>query len=173
MSQIKTCLGFDPGKINTGWAVYHRTKRLTHSGVIDGLDTVELVPVVHKQVTKLFKTFKPDCCCIERFHSQFGRGSKKNFELVNLTIGIILGYCLAHKVPFKLVTASTHKRWISKEYVVKKRPVKERGRGRIKRTYDIRTYKEWSKLETEHEVDAANIAKYALTKVFNKGAETK
>jgi Holliday junction resolvasome RuvABC endonuclease subunit len=163
--QIQSALGFDPGRENTGWAHYCRGLGLTHSGVLDGLDCVDFIPWIRKQALELFKSFKPDCVAIERFHSQPRRASKRNFELINLTIGTMIGICYEFKVPFKLITAATHKRWIARQFVVGQRAA--RGRGRIKRRFDIRTYEEWKILETEHEADAANLAKYALEKAFN------
>ena len=166
--RFQTCLGFDPGKYNTGWAFYTRAFGLTHTGVIDGLDYVDFIPWLNKQMLLLFRTFKPDCVCIERFHSQYGRGSKTNFELVNLTIGLLVGICLAKQIPFKLVTASTHKKWLSHNFEVGKRAISDRGRCRIKRTFDITTYAEYRHLEIEHEADAANLGKYGLERVFNE-----
>lgn len=165
--KFQTALGFDPGKYNTGWGHYSRVHGITHTGVLDGIDYVDFIPWYYKQVRTLFRTFKPDCACIERFHSQYGRGKKAYFELVNLNIGIITTICLERKIPFKLVIPATHKSWIAREFAVEKRPVAARGRGKVQRKFDITTYSEWKNLETEHEVDAANCAKYALEKVFN------
>jgi Holliday junction resolvasome RuvABC endonuclease subunit len=166
--EFQTALGFDPGKYNTGWGHYSRIHGLTHTGILDGIDYVDFIPWFHKQVRTLFETFEPDCVCIERFHSRYGGGQKSYFELVNLGIGIITTLCLERGIPHKLVIPATHKSWIARDYEVQKRPVKTRGRGKVKKKFDITTYSEWQRLKTEHEVDAANCAKYALEKVFDR-----
>ena len=169
---IDTCLGHDPGRSFYGFAVYSRKDHLLHSGYIEGLENVGAIERFRKQFLQIVKTFKPQSMCLERFHSQPGRGSKRNLELINLAIGIVIGYCMCNGIPWALVTASTHKRWIANNFRVGLMPVptkKPKGRRRvIRKKYDITTYKEWRHLETEHEVDAANVAKYALAKIFTE-----
>lgn len=170
--KIQNTLGCDPGRFNFGWCLYARSGGVQNSGVIEGLENVKFIPLYRKQVLRLFKTFRPDSVAIERFHSQPGRGSKTNLELVNLAIGILIEHCIKTRIPWTLVTASTHKRWLALNFKVGLMPVKKgkpRGRRKvIRKKFDITTYKEWKVLDTEHEVDAANIAKYALEKVFTE-----
>jgi len=120
-----------------------------------------------RQVKQVFATWRPHCACIERFHSQPGRGSKKNLELVNLSIGVVIEHCLENRIPLELTTASVHKGWLARTYTeVGQR--EDAGRGRIKRKFDITTFPEWAGLATEHEADAANMAKFVLEKVFER-----
>jgi len=163
---IENCAGWDPGRFNFAFAIYSRKKKLQASGCIEGLETVGSIELFRKQFLQVVKTFKPQSMCLERFHSQPGRGSKRNLELINLSIGIVIGYCMCNNIPWALVTASTHKRWLANNFKVGLMPVPAKPRkGRkpvIRKKYDITTYKEWKHLETEHEVDASNVAKWYL-----------
>ena len=164
LKYYKVALGCDPGKENFGWAIYIRGVGITHSGVIDGIDKVNYTSFFRRNLATIFNTHCPDCMAIERFHSQPRRGSKKNLELVNLTIGIALEISLERFIPVEFVTASVHKGWLARNFDVQFR--EEKTRGRIKRKYDITTYEEYRYLITEHEADAANLAKYALEHTF-------
>jgi hypothetical protein len=169
------CLGIDPGKNDTGWALYDSKKGLRASGVLEGIDKVTpfTLAQTHQHLTRLVRLQQPDCVAIERYHAQPGRGTKSSLESINLMIGGLIAYLICKKIPYALVTASTHKRWLSSNYVVGlvKVPVqrggrKRRSRSRIQKKYDIRTYKEWRHLRTEHEADAANLAKFGVCKAF-------
>ena len=164
LKYYKVALGCDPGKENFGWAIYVRDMGVTHSSVMDGIDIVGYTSFFRKNLATVFNTHNPDCMAIERFHSQPRRGSKKNLELVNLTIGVALEIAFERAIPIEFVTASVHKGWLARNYVVQFR--EEQTRGRIKRKYDITTYEEYRHLVTEHEADAANLAKYALEHTF-------
>jgi len=166
LKNYRKALGCDPGKENFGWAIYIRGLGLTHSSVTDGIDKVTDISFFRKNIVTILNTHQPDCVCIERFHSQPRRGSKKNLELVNLAIGVAVEVFLSCGLPVDLVTAATHKSWLSRNFEVGFR--EETTRGKIKRKYDITTYKEWQHLNTEHEADAANMAKYAVEHVFNQ-----
>jgi hypothetical protein len=80
-------------------------------------------------------------------------------ELVNLMIGQCRMICRVHKIGCELVTASEHKAWLSRNFKVGFSTKKTRGK--VQKKYDITTYSEWKHLPTEHEADAANVAKYA------------
>ena len=144
---VKVALGCDPGRVNTAFAVYIRGKGLVHTSVTDGLDEIDQILNFRKIFLRVLKNYKPDCFCIERFHSQPGRGSKKNMEKINLLIGMCIEACLQRKIPVELVTASVHKRWIVKEHIVKKNTklaTTRRGRpAKIQTKFDTHSYKEW------------------------------
>lgn len=163
LKNFRVALGCDPGIENFGWAIYVRGVGITHSSVMDGIDHVSYTSFFRRNLTTLFTTHKPDCMAIERYHSQ-PRGPKKNLELVNLTIGIALELSFRLAIPIEFVTAAVHKGWLARNYEVQFR--EEKTRGRIKRKYDITTYHEYTHLLTEHEADAANLAKYALEHTF-------
>lgn len=165
LKNYRKALGCDPGKENFGWAIYVRGVGLTHSSVTDGIEKVTDLSWFRRSLSIILDTHQPDCVCIERFHSQPRRGSKKNLELVNLVIGDAIELFLNRGLPVDLVTAATHKSWLSRNFEVGFR--EEKTRGKIKRKYDITTYHEWQHLFTEHEADAANMAKYAVEHVFN------
>ena len=180
-------LGCDPGKYNFGWAHYDREEGLLRTGVIDGIDGIEHLENFRKQFLQLLKVTEPGCIGIERFHNRPGRGGKRNMELVNLAIGLMVEICIKKKIPWKLVVASAHKRWLAKNFEVglteegerlkqqaakarkrkkKTKKTKKRFPRKITKKFDITTYHEWEGLETEHECDAATIAKYTLEKIF-------
>lgn len=171
------CLGIDPGKTETGWATYSHSRRLERTGVLEGIERVSdfCLAQQYQQWIRLLRVYRPDCVAIERYHAQIGRGTKSNLESLNLTIGLLIAICMRKKIPYVLVTASTHKRWLSSNYEVGlvKAPPARRGRRRTRRSritkkYEIATYVEWRHLRTEHEVDASNVAKWAITKHFSK-----
>lgn len=166
-------LGCDPGKINFGWAVYGPSG-LETSGVMKGAQDVHDLDDFLTRFSQLVQKTRPNFLCIERYTRQIG--GTKNLELFNLMIGSAMTECLNQKIPVFPITASTHKTWTSKHFEVQQREKKTR-RGRIQRKWDIRTYKEWENLPTEHEVDAANVAKYGhdylIPKKFDKEASKK
>jgi hypothetical protein len=132
---------------------------------MDGMENASDLLDFRRQVKQVFATWRPHCVCIERFHSQPGRGSKKNLELVNLSIGTVIEHCLENRIPIELTTASAHKGWLVRNYTgIQLR--ENSGSARIKRKYDITTFQEWRGLQTEHEADAANMAKFVLEKTF-------
>lgn len=162
-------LGLDPGKYSTGWCVYSH-KGVLFSGVLDGLDHVDpdTITRCRNAVARLIKVYAPTAVAIERYHAQ-PRGARTTLETQNLQIGMIIEICIRKKIPWHLITPSTHKRWLSANYevgVIADKRRRSRGAKKvIKKVYDIRTYKEWRSLRTEHEVDAANVAKFALCKL--------
>lgn len=150
-------MGNDPGKHNFGWAIYDRDG-LETSGVIEGADSIKRLAGFRDRFSRLLDKHDPNAVCIERFTRRFGKGAAKDLEIFNLIIGIAIGECMARKIPCYPVTASAHKGWIAKNFEVKQHTGKSTGR--IQKKWDITTYKEWKELPTEHEVDAANLAKY-------------
>lgn len=162
--RIYSALGLDPGRFNFAWAYYTRQRGLVFSSIIEGIDVASYLMVFRKQFKQVMRAYKPHCVCIERYHSQPGRGSKRNLELVNLSIGIVLDYCIDRHIPVELTTAATHKAWAARNFQVALK--KDPGRKKVKQKYDLHSYKEWRHLETEHEVDAANMAKFVLEKVL-------
>ena len=151
-------LGCDPGKVNFAWAVYGDDGLEQHE-VIEGAETVDRLDAAAAFFERVVKYTEPDVCCIERFHQRPGKGSVKNMEMVNLMIGQCRMICRFHHVPCELITASEHKTWLSRNFEVGFSNKKIRGT--VKKKYDITTYSEWQNMPTEHEVDAANVAKYA------------
>jgi hypothetical protein len=58
-----------------------------------------------------------------------------------------------------LITASEHKGWLARHFSVQ-RSTRTRTDG-VGKKFDISTYHEWAEIRSDHEVDAANVAKYA------------
>jgi hypothetical protein len=150
-------LGIDPGKVNCGWAVYGDDGLEDH-GVMEGIDNVKRLDAFSEHFSNLFHIQNPDVCCIERYRNRPGKGSSLNMELVNLMIGSVWAFCKSEWVECYLVDPSAHKTWTSRNFEVglSNKQVK----GVVKKKYDLRTYIEWQGLPSEHEVDAANVAKY-------------
>jgi hypothetical protein len=150
-------LGCDPGKVNFAWAIYG-DDGLEEHGLIDGAESIDRLEPNAAFFERVVRFTEPDACLLERFHQRPGRGSSKNMELVNLMIGQCIIICKFHKIPCYLITAAEHKRWIAENFAVEK--VAKKSSGKVSKKYDITTYAEWLSLPTEHEVDAANLAKY-------------
>lgn len=152
-------LGCDPGRINFAWAIYGDDGLEDH-GLIEGAEEVKRLDYNAAHFEKIIRFHSPDACCIERFHQRPGKGAVKNMELVNLMIGQARMICRLYKIPCKLITASDHKKWTAHHFDVERVKTKASKNG-VGKKFDISTYKEWRGLPTDHEVDAANVAKYA------------
>jgi Holliday junction resolvasome RuvABC endonuclease subunit len=152
-------LGCDPGKVNFAWAIYG-DEGLEDHGLIEGAEAIDRLDYNAAHFEKIIRYYDPDVCCIERFHQRPGKGSVKNMELVNLMIGQARMICRMYQIPCMLVTASTHKKWTSQNFDVARVKTKARSSG-VGKKFDLTTYQEWRTLPTDHEVDAANVAKYA------------
>ena len=152
-------LGCDPGRVNFGWAIYG-DKGLEAHGTIEGAEDISRLDASGAFFEQLITKYRPSACCIERFQQRPGRGAIKNLETVNLMIGQCRTVCRFHGVPVTLVTAAEHKGWTARNFDVKKSTHKSR-KGAVSKKYDITTYVEWTSIKSEHEVDAANVAKYA------------
>ena len=159
-------LGCDPGKVNFAWAIYGDVGLEDH-GLIEGAEEVARLDYNAAHFEKIIRFYEPDACCIERFHQRPGKGSVKNMELVNLMIGQARMICRVYGIPCKLVTASAHKKWTAQNFHVEKMKTSTAHRG-VGKKFDISTYKEWRSLKTDHEVDAANVAKYAHDHVMTE-----
>lgn len=151
-------LGCDPGKLNFAWAVYG-DEGLEDHGVIEGAPDIDALTAAAARFERIIRHTEPDACVLERFHQRPGKGAVRNMEVVNLLIGQCLIICRHYRVPWDLVTAATHKAWTPRNFEVEVKEIIKKGE--IGKKYDLSTYEEWRELHTEHEVDAANLAKYA------------
>lgn len=151
-------LGCDPGRINFGWAIYG-DDGLEEHGTIEGAESIERLDAAGSFFERLIVKKHPDAVCIERFHPRPGFGAVQNVEVVNLMIGQCRAVCKLYKIHVVLVTASEHKGWLSRHFPVKKST--RSSKGGVGKKFDITTYREWKGIRSDHEVDAANIAKYA------------
>ena len=152
----KRALGWDPGKWNTAYAVYG-PKGLEDTGVTDGtMDDVLNLDAFAERAERIIDWYDPDLCAVERYTLRGrGKGFIGNMEQVNLMIGTIAQACRTRNIPFRLVAAHVHKTWAKRSGGAKK------GKdGKL----DMTTCSEFQHLETDHEADAANLAKYILTK---------
>jgi hypothetical protein len=153
-------LGCDPGRVNFGWAIYSDLG-LEEYGSLEGAEDISRLDAVGSFFERLVKKKRPDCCCIERFHPRPGFGAVHNIEVVNLMIGQCRTICTFYRIPVILITASEHKSWLSRHFHVERLPVgKGKGGGKVTKKYDLGTYAEWVDIKSEHEVDAANVAKF-------------
>ncbi len=151
-------LGCDPGKVNFAWAIYDDYGLQEH-GVLDGAEEIKQLGRFYIHFANLISKYTPHLVGFERFTQRPGKGAVKNMELVNLMIGGGSVLCRLQGIHTKLVTAAEHKTWTPKKYKVEylKRPTKSGG---VSKKYNLATYQEWKDLPSEHEVDAANVAKY-------------
>jgi len=151
-------MGCDPGRLNFGWAIYG-DEGLEEHGWIEGAETVAHLEAFDERFENLITKKMPDACVLERFHQRPGKGATKNMEVVNLMIGHAMIICRNHGIRCEIYTASSHKRWTSDNFEVERSTRKRKGK--VSKKYDLSTYKEWTVIDSDHEVDAANIAKYA------------
>lgn len=150
-------LGCDPGKVNFGWAIYS-DEGLEEYGTLEGAGDLSRLDAAGSFFERLVKKKQPDAVCIERFHPRPGMGAVHNIEVVNLMIGQCRAICRLYRVPVTLITASEHKGWLAKHFQVERSTKKVSGG--VNKKFDISTYREWAEIKSEHEVDAANVAKY-------------
>jgi len=157
----KICtIGWDPGRINCAYAVYDGDK-LKETDVIEGtVDDVLNLQEFGVRVARVLDWFEPNLCGVERYQLRGrGKGFIGNMEQVNLMIGVIFEQCRQRGIPCRLVTPSAHKTWAKKfNGAIKGK----------KKKIDIHTCPEFKHLDTDHEADAANIAKYTLTKFMEE-----
>lgn len=154
-------IGWDPGKHNCALAIYD-PDGLQDTDVIEGIgdgDITEGLSLFAEQVVKQLNWYKPDCCAVERYQLRGGKGFIGNMERVNLMIGVLLSCCHTRSIPTYLVTPSTHKSWAGRYHGAVKR------KGKLA----MDTCPEFEHLTTEHEADAANVARYAALRVFTDG----
>lgn len=158
-------LGCDPGRINFGWAIYG-DDGLEEHGTLEGAEDISRLDAAGSFFERLVKKKQPNVTCIERFHPRPGMGAVHNIEVVNLMIGQCRAICKFYRIPVILITASEHKAWIARHFPVQ-RSTRKRSEG-VGKKYDISTYREWVGIQVDHEVDAANIAKYCHDYKFAK-----
>lgn len=153
-------LGWDPGVWNCALAAYS-ADGLEATDVIEGAtDHVRGLAAFSDRVERQFDWYQPDACAVERYQQRRGKKGGNNFvgkmELVNIMIGIIFRCCKERGIHCALVTPATHKKWAGKNNGATKRSG----------TLAMDTCPEFQHLRTEHEADAANVAKYVLVNVF-------
>lgn len=158
-------MGLDPGKVNFAFSLYS-SSGLELTGVMEGAEEVEELRSFRIRFVRKLKRYRPDAVFIERYHVRLGNSVIKNMELVNLMIGIVYDKSMSLGIPCHLITASTHKNWALKNLEVSKKEIKERGKKRS--VIDLESYHEWGHLETEHEIDASNLAKYGYEKFMEE-----
>lgn len=160
-------MGFDPGKVNFAWAIYGR-QGLEDHGVEEGVgEEIDNLIYFRERLVRLIDKYQPDAICIERytlrpFKGRVFKGAPLNTELINLMIGVVMEICWSRNIPAEAITASVHKTWIDTEHGPLKRDSKKK--------IIVASYQEWEHLRTDHEADAANLAKYGLEKRFTEGA---
>jgi Holliday junction resolvasome RuvABC endonuclease subunit len=147
-------LGFDPGKVNCAYAVWHHD-HVEETDVIEGIDDVVRLPEFTSQVARIIKWFSPDVVGIERYQLRRGTGFVGNMELVNIMIGVVCGLCSRKKIPVHLVLAATHKKWAGDHH----------GAEQVKGKLNMQTCPDLRHLKTEHEADAANVIRYVMSRL--------
>ena len=152
-------MGWDPGKMNCALAVYG-PGGLETTDVIEGtLDNLDNLDVFGENVAKQLDWYKPEVCLVERYQLRAGKGFVGNMEAVNQMIGAIRTECRIRDIPCKLVTPSAHKTWAGRFHGATKKSNK----------LCMHTCPEFRHLDTEHEADAANVARYAGQEIFVNG----
>ena len=155
---IYRVIGWDPGKHNCALAIYG-PDGLEDTDVIEGTGDGDLNVALDRfaqHVAKQLEWYRPERCGIERYQLRRGTGFVGNMERVNLMIGIILSECRFRQIPFFLVTPSVHKTWAGKFHSATK----------VKKKLSMHTCPEFQHLTTEHEADAANVARYCGQEIF-------
>jgi hypothetical protein len=161
-------MGFDPGKVNFAWATYDGGLLLY--GDMEGADEIQRLPSFRERLRRKLDMRQPGAVFTERYQLRMGGGAVVNMELVNLMNGIIIEACIQRGIYVELVMAATHKSWTSRNYTVQKRPTKKKNiKGEITEKYDLGTYEEWVGIKSDHEIDAANMAKYGYHKIVLEG----
>jgi len=157
---IHRVIGWDPGKHNCALGIYG-PDGLKDTDVIDGIgdgDVTEGLQLFSEHVAKQLDWYKPDRCGVERYQLRGGKGFIGNMERVNLMIGVLLACCMERSIPCYLVTPSVHKTWAGRYH----------GATKVKGKLSMHTCPEFQHLPTEHEADAANVAKYCSLVVFTE-----
>ena len=152
-------VGWDPGRINCGLAVFG-PNGLEKTDVIEGtLDDLANLDTFGENVGKQLDWYKPEASIVERYQLRARKGFVGNMEAVNQMIGAIRTECRIRNIPCKLVTAATHKTWAGRFHGATKKSGK----------LCMHTCLEFKHLSTEHEADAANVARYGAQEVFIHG----
>lgn len=153
-------LGWDPGRVNTATALYSLKDSVIETDVIEGTGDSLIKNLGHfaDRVERQIEWFEPDACVVERYQLRAGKGFIGNMEAVNQMIGVIFEQCRKQGIPCILVTPSTHKIWAGKHMGAEKR------KGKLA----METCPEFKDLKTDHEADAANVARWALHNVLEE-----
>ena len=156
-------MGCDPGTQNFAWCI-DGSEGLEDHDVEEGIrKDVKALGVFADRIWRVLKRFEPEAVVIERYHP---RGAPDNAyvgnfvghtERVNLMIGVVWTQCLMLGIPCHITTASTHKVWAAKEMGA----TKKGGKLSMGTVAEYRDY-----LPTEHECDAANLARYGRMKIY-------
>lgn len=155
---IHRVIGWDPGRRNCALAVYGPAG-VEDTDVIEGTaDDIQNLSNFADNVERQLEWYGPDACAVERYQLRAGTGFVGNMEAVNLMIGVLFEQCRQRGIPCALVTPSTHKVWAGREKGARKR------KGKLA----MDTCPEFERLATEHEADAANVARYAALKIFTE-----
>jgi len=150
-----TVLGCDPGVMNFALAVYG-PDGLGATDVIEGnRGIIAELDVFADRFAQNLIWYRPQAVAIERYQLRRGKGFTGKMESVNLMIGVVAEQCRSVGIPCELITASVHKSWAGRKNGATKRKSK----------LCMHTCPEFAHLGTEHEADAANIAKYVGLKL--------
>lgn len=100
-------LAIDPGSVSGAYAIFHG----------NGSITVGDLPVVDRQVdpamlTRIVRTFNPDCAVVERVGAMPGQGVSSTFKF-GFAAGCIQGVLTAWGVPTRLVAPTVWKKELS------------------------------------------------------------
>lgn len=109
-----------------------------------------------ENAAKQLDWYKPEKCGIERYQLRAGTGFVGLMERVNIIIGCILAECRTRDIECYLVTPSVHKVWSGRYFEATKKSGK----------LCMLTCPEFENLPTEHEADAASVARYCSRKIF-------
>lgn len=156
-------MGCDPGTQNFAWCIDGPAGLEDHD-VEEGIrKDVAALGAFAERIWRVLKRFEPEAVVIERYHPRGGEGGRgagsfvHHTERVNLMIGVVWTQCTMLGIPCKLTTASAHKVWAAKYMGATKKG------GKI----STKTVPEYSDhVATEHECDAANMARYGRMKIY-------
>lgn len=106
-------LGFDPGKINFGYAVLDDGK-LLENGFLRPMEDLSF-DAFDDHVAHLIFEHQPDAVIMERFMIRGSRTTGAvSAESVNLMIGRLTKICADYNIPWYLITAAQWKNYIKK-----------------------------------------------------------
>lgn len=152
-------MGFDPGKHNFAWAI-DGPDGLEDHGVLEGAGEVKRLRYFSGEIDRLVNRFRPDAAGLERYHLRQGKGFVGHMELVNLEIAIVVQICWEYGIPCGLVLPATHKTWHGRHNGAEKRDG----------SLSMSTVADFAHLGTEHEADAAAVARYFRSHVYGEAA---
>jgi hypothetical protein len=154
-------MGCDPGTQNFAWCI-DGPDGLEDHDVEEGIrKDVTALGVFAERTWRVLRRFQPDAVVIERYHPRAKGAPGGSFvphtEKVNLMIGVVWTQCMMLQIPCHLTTASVHKVWAARNMGATKKGGK----------LSMGTVAEYGDyLPTEHECDAANLARYGRMKAY-------